>query len=92
MTYGDVPLLMGVSLGSYAPIADAMSVDEATADMMDVLRGVFGSGIPEPIGSLKTAWSRDPLALGAYSYAKIGSTPDGFRPFRPAARRASLCW
>jgi monoamine oxidase len=81
MTYGDVPLLMGVSLGSYAPIVDAMRDDEATADMMDVLRGVFGTTIPEPTGVLKTAWSRDPLALGAYSFAKVGATPDDFDRF-----------
>lgn len=81
MTYGDMPVLMGVSLGAYAPLADAMSEDDATADMMDVLRGVFGNTIPEPTGVLKTAWSNDPLALGAYSFAKLGATPDDFNRF-----------
>jgi monoamine oxidase len=81
MTYADAPILMGVSLGSYAPVADAMSDDEATANMMQVLRGVFGADIPQPTGILKTAWSRDPLALGAYSFAKVGATPDDFNRF-----------
>jgi len=81
MTYDDVPLIMGVSLGSYASIADAMSAEDAAADMMDVLRGVFGTDIPEPTGILKSAWSRDPLALGAYSFAKVGALPDDFNRF-----------
>lgn len=81
MTYADVPLIMGVSLGAYAPIADAMSTEDATADMMDVLRGVFGTDIPEPTGILKSKWSRDPLALGAYSFAKVGALPDDFNRF-----------
>ncbi len=81
MTYSNVPLMMGVSLGSYAPIADAMSVDVATGDMMDVLRGVFGTSIPAPTGVLKTAWSRNPLALGAYSFAKVGASPNNFDRF-----------
>jgi monoamine oxidase len=81
MTFSDVPLITGVSLGAYAPVADAMSDDEATADMMQVLRGVFGVDIPQPTGILKTAWSRDPLALGAYSFAKVGATPDDFNRF-----------
>ncbi|MEO0385152.1 MAG: FAD-dependent oxidoreductase [Pseudomonadota bacterium] len=81
MTHSDVPLIMGVSLGSYAPTADAMSAEDAAADMMDVLRGVFGTDIPEPTGILKSAWSRDPLALGAYSFAKVGVLPDDFNRF-----------
>lgn len=81
MTYADVPLIMGISLGSYAPIADAMSAEDAAADMMDVLHGVFGTEIPEPKGILKSAWSRDPLALGAYSFAKVGALPDDFNRF-----------
>lgn len=81
MTYDDVPLIMGMSLGSYAPIADAMSAEDAAADMMDVLRGVFGTEIPEPTGILKSKWSRDPLALGAYSFAKVGALPDDFNRF-----------
>jgi monoamine oxidase len=81
MTYRDVPLIMGVSLGAYAPNADAMSAEDAAADMMVVLRGVFGTDIPQPIGTLKSKWSRDPLALGAYSFAKVGTLPDDFNRF-----------
>lgn len=81
MTYADVPLIMGVSLGSYAPIADAMSAEDAAADVLDVLRGVFGASVQEPTGILKSAWSRDPLALGAYSFAKVGALPDDFNRF-----------
>ena len=81
MTYSDAPVLMGVSLGAYAPVADAMSANAAAADMMDVLHGIFGPRIPEPIGTLKTAWSRDPLARGAYSLARVGSMPEDFDRF-----------
>ncbi|MFK7793580.1 MAG: flavin monoamine oxidase family protein [Devosiaceae bacterium] len=81
LTHSDVPMLLGVSLGAYAPLADAMSTAEASADMMDVLRGVFGSDIPNPVGSLKSAWSAEQLSMGAYSFSNVGTTPEDFDRF-----------
>lgn len=75
MTYGNQPVLMGISLGDYAPQADAMSKSDAVADMMDVLRGVFGREVPEPVDAIKSRWSQDPFTLGAYSFVQPGGTP-----------------
>lgn len=81
LTFSDAPVLLGVSLGEYAPQADAMSKSDAVADMMNVLHGVFGAGIPNPIGAVKSGWSRDPFALGAYSFTKVGASPSDFDQF-----------
>lgn len=75
LTYASTPALMGISLGTYAPIADAMSKSDAVADMMDVLRGAFGANIPNPVAAIKSGWSRDPFAQGTYAFVKPGSTP-----------------
>lgn len=81
LTHSPVPMLMAVSLGNYALQVEAMDDHAALADVMQVLRGVMGSGVPEPSGHLMSRWSRDPLALGTYSYAKLGATPDHFDRF-----------
>jgi len=81
LTYSDVPLLLAVSLGSYAPLTDRMSDEEAIDDMMQVLRAAFGQATPAPTGALKTAWSRNPLSGGAYSFAQVGSAPRDFDRF-----------
>lgn len=78
LTHSPVPMLMAVSLGDYAAQVEAMDDQAALADVMQVLRGVMGSGIPEPSGHLMSRWSRDPLAQGAYSFASVGSAPDDF--------------
>lgn len=75
MTYGDQPVLMGISLGDYAPRVDAMSKSDAVTDMMDVLRGVFGADIPNPVEAIKSQWSQDPFTRGAYSFIQPGGTP-----------------
>lgn len=81
LTHAPVPMLMAVSLGAYARTVEAMDERDALEDAMQVLRGMFGAGIPDLTGHLMSRWSRDPLALGAYSYAKLGSTPDDFDRF-----------
>src|SRR4051794_21003183 len=44
--------------------------------MSKVLRSIFGDdNVPEPISCLVTRWSRDPFALGSYTYVKVGGDP-----------------
>lgn len=78
LTHASVPMLMAVSLGDYASQIEAMDEQAALTDVMQVLRGAMGNDIPQPSGHLMSRWSRDPLALGAYSFASVGSTPDDF--------------
>lgn len=85
-TFSDANILMPLSFGNYAFVADAMGDEEMLADAMDVLREVFGAHIPWPVETLATHWSTDPFTLGAYSYAGFGSTPDDFNAFaKPVA-------
>lgn len=81
-TFSDQNILLPLSFGNYAFAADAMTDAEMVADAMDVLREVFGETIPEPVAHIATHWSTDPHALGAYSYAGFGSTPEDFESFK----------
>lgn len=85
-TFSDANILLPLSFGDYAFKADAMSEAEMRDDAMDVLRGAFGTDTPEPIATVPTHWSTDPLSFGAYSYAGIGATPSDFDAFtKPVA-------
>lgn len=77
-TFSDQNVLLPLSFGNYAFVADAMSDEEMVGDAMEVLRDVFGAGSPEPETALATHWSTDPLSLGAYSFSGFGSTPKDF--------------
>jgi len=84
--------LVMICAGEAALKADALSDDAITADAMTTLRRLFGSGLPGPTGIMRSAWSRDPYARGAYSFAAFGSTPADFEalagPAGPALQLA----
>lgn len=78
-TFSDENILLGVSVGAYAPIADAMSDAEITADALNVLSDVWGEDeVSEPIEMLRTNWSQDPYAMGTYAYPRPGTRPSTF--------------
>jgi monoamine oxidase len=72
-TFSDSNVLLGLSVGAYAPIADRMSDAEMAADALAVLRGVWGTDVGTPLRTLATHWSSDPFTLGAYSYPRPGN-------------------
>ncbi|WP_346912664.1 FAD-dependent oxidoreductase [uncultured Roseibium sp.] len=84
--------LMLICAGEAALKADEMSDDAVVADAMTTLRRLFGPRLAEPTGVMRSAWSKDPFARGAYSFAAFGSTPSDFdalaRPSGPALRLA----
>lgn len=80
-TFSNANILMPLSFGAYAFAADAMNDADIVADAMDVLRGIFGTNIPDPSAMLATRWSQDQFTRGAYSYAGLGSTPQHFDAF-----------
>ena len=87
-TFSDENILLGLSFGRYAPVADAMSAAERVEDALDVLRSVWGDEVGRPEAALATRWSRDPHFLGAYSYPQPGGTPSDIAEFaRPVGRR-----
>lgn len=80
-TFSPQNILMGFSLGSYAPVADAMKPQDMVQDALGVLRSVWGDAVPAPIGVITTHWSQDPLFRGAYSFPAIGTRPAHFAAF-----------
>jgi polyamine oxidase len=70
--------LMMICSGDYSRRADAMDAAELEVDLVGSLSDMFGIEIPSPRGIISSAWSRDPHALGAYSYPAVGNTPKHF--------------
>lgn len=74
-TFTDQNILVGLSVGAYPEVAEAMSDMEMVADAMQVLRDAYGKDVPDPIAYRTTRWSKDPNTFGAYSYIKADSSP-----------------
>jgi monoamine oxidase len=73
------PALCAFHAGSQARALEALD-DAATLDAAHAaLRAMFGTAFPAPHAAQVTRWSRDPFALGAYSFQATGSTPDDRR-------------
>lgn len=80
-TFSDENILLGLSFGRYAPVADQMSPSEMTEDALDVLRSVWGGAVGTPEAVLTTHWSEYPNFRGAYSYPQVAGSPDQFEIF-----------
>jgi monoamine oxidase len=87
-TFSDENILLGLSVGEYAPVADRMSKAEMTEDALDVLRSVWAREVGTPQAVITTHWSQDPHFHGAYSYPQAGGSIGQFRAFeRPVSGR-----
>lgn len=80
-TFSDEDILLGLSFGRYAPVADQMSLSEMTEDALEVLRSVWGNAVGTPEAVLATHWSEYPNFRGAYSYPQVGGSSDQFEVF-----------
>jgi monoamine oxidase len=69
-TFADAPLLVGLRGGSEAREREALSDQDAVAQVVAALNA------PNPSGSLVTRWAEDPFARGSYSFVAVGSSPD----------------
>ncbi len=69
------PVLVFLTAGDFARSLDRMGRANATAIALDECKAMFGSAIPAPVGSIHTAWSTDPFALGSYSHIPPGASP-----------------
>lgn len=70
------PVLIGFQAGSAAETIETWSDQRQIASAMASLRQMYGAAIPDPIGVQISRWHQDPMALGAYSFQAVGSTPD----------------
>ena len=77
-TFSDENVILGISVGAYAPVADKMNRSTMTADAMEVLRAIWGNRVGTPLQVLTTHWSQDAETLGAYTYPTPGSRPSDF--------------
>jgi monoamine oxidase len=77
-TFSPENIILGLSVGAYAPEADRMSDEEMKADALEVLRDVWGDAVGEPVQMLSTHWSTDPETLGAYAFPTPGCRPNQF--------------
>ena len=71
-----LPCLVVVVGGLLGRGIEEGSDDEARRLAIEALRAAFGRDIPEPVRFLKTSWSADPFARGAYTHVPVGATPD----------------
>ncbi|MCJ8323306.1 MAG: FAD-dependent oxidoreductase [Rhizobiales bacterium] len=90
-TFSQQNILLGLSMGDYAPIADNMNDADMQADALKVLRDVWGDAVGEVIDMRATHWSLDQHTLGAYSYVAAGCKPKDFAQLaKPIANRLFL--
>lgn len=65
--YTRAPILLGFNAGRYGREIENLPEQGVVAEMMKVLRTIYGRNIPDPVGWRVTQWGRDPFARGAYS-------------------------
>lgn len=91
-TFSQQNILLGLSIGAYALVADQMTDEQMTSDALKVLRTVWEDAVGEPTRVKTTHWSTDPYALGAYTYPRPGSRPSQFDGLaEPIEDRLFLC-
>ncbi len=81
-TFSEENILLGLSVGQSALVADKMNEADMTIDALEVLRSVWGSDVSVPEQILSTRWSQHPLFYGAYSYAQAGGSLSQFDAFK----------
>jgi len=91
-TFSKQNILLGLSVGDYALIADNLSEREKNNDSLSVLRNIWGKDISAPNKSISTNWSRDQNFLGAYSYTKPGAKPKDYENLsKPVNNKLFFC-
>lgn len=72
--YTGQPVLLGFNAADYAREVDELSDEALVEDAMSVLRVMYGSDIPDPVGWQRTSWALDPYALCSYSFNGVGAS------------------
>lgn len=85
------PCLMTFAFGDYAIAMESHSDAQVEADVMQHLRAIYGSGIPNPTAMLRSRWGSDPLFGGSYTAAIKGMDGEEFDALsQPAGERLHL--
>ncbi|KAJ1327618.1 lysine-specific histone demethylase 1B [Microdochium nivale] len=74
-----VPVLLGLMAGDAGFDTEHSSNDDLVAEATQVLRGVFGAKVPEPVQSVITRWGSDRFARGSYSSAGPAMQPEDYK-------------
>lgn len=69
------PMLVLLVGGEAGRRLEALDETEALAWGMERLRRAFGPELPQAVELIRTGWSHDPWACGAYSHIPPGATP-----------------
>jgi monoamine oxidase len=77
-TFSPENILLGLSVGAYAPVADKMTDEQASNDALDVLKNIWGADVGTPVQMLRTRWAVHPHTLGAYAYPRPGNSPSDY--------------
>jgi polyamine oxidase len=73
-----VHALVATCVGNNARRMESLSDEEIVGRTLAIMRKMFGSEIPEPIGWLITRWNSDEFSRGSYSHMSVESK-DGDR-------------
>lgn len=68
------PVLAAYNAGSAARRRESLPDAAVVAEMMQVLRTIYGARIPDPTATRVTRWAADPFSRGAYSHTPPGAT------------------
>jgi polyamine oxidase len=60
-------ILFGTLVSSESYFTELQSDEQTKAEVMEVLRSMFGNDIPDPIDFMYPRWSTEPWAYGSYS-------------------------
>ncbi len=74
--YTGAPILVAFIPGRFQNALEDVTTEEAVQGAVDVLRSMYGSNVPEPVGSSRSRWGAHPYTHGAFSYNRVGATSD----------------
>lgn len=80
-TFTDANILVALSFGAYAGVAEAKSDAEIWAEIKEVMSRAW-DGVVDPEQMIVTRWSQDPETFGAYSYTAKGIFSDDYDDLR----------
>ncbi len=72
--YTGEPVLMAYVPGAFQDGLEGLSDKDAIGGAVDVLRRMYGSGVPDPVNAVRTRWGDYPFTRGAFTFNKVGST------------------
>ena len=70
--------LMAFAFGHYSLQTESMTDAEVVAEIMENLKNIYGAGIPQPSGFLRTKWSQNPNTYGSYSFVAKGASASAY--------------